>query len=92
MPGDRLRQAFVIRKRRGNLPQTLDRLDVGPALRHRVEPAGIGEGVEVDRPVVAELTSPFRTAWRLISWCIPVVVQGRQARTYRLAQSMIAIR
>ena len=52
MPGDRLRQAFVLRKRRGNLPQTFDRLDVGPALRDRVEPAGIGEGIEVDRPVV----------------------------------------
>ena len=35
---------------------------------------GIGEGVEVDRPVVAEVTSPFGTAWRLISRCIPVVV------------------
>ena len=56
LPGDGLRQVFVFRQRRGNPSKPLDRLDVGPALRHRVEPARIGEGIEIDRPGVAAAT------------------------------------
>ena len=51
--GDRACEAFVLGERRGDSPQPFDRLDIGPALRHRVESARIGKRVEVDRPGVA---------------------------------------
>ena len=37
-----LRQTFVLGERRDDRPRAFDRLAVGPALRHTVEPAHIG--------------------------------------------------
>src|SRR3954464_5857806 len=50
---ERLPEPIIAVEPSGNREQALDGGDVCLALRHRIETAGIGEGVEVERAFVA---------------------------------------